>query len=199
MKTILIAIPTDRHIQAETFKSLWDLHVPPGYRVDFQYFHGYVIDQIRNLIAHWATKYDYLFSVDSDIVVPSDALTKMLAADKDVISGLYIQRIPNTHTVEVYMDNDQGGFVHIPYQQLKPINGVVEIAACGMGCALIKSTVFKSIDYPHFVYRSALNHDHTFSEDVFFCQRARQHGFRIWADTTIQCDHIGQTRYKVEQ
>lgn len=199
MKKILVAIPVQEYIEVETFKSLWDLNVPEGYEIDLVIEKSDNIDQIRNLIAHWATKYDYLFSVDSDIVVPSDALTKMLAADKDIISGLYIQRIPNTHTVEVYMDNNQGGFVHIPYQQLKPINGVVEVAACGMGCALIKSTVFKSIDYPHFVYRSALNHDHTFSEDVFFCQRARQHGFRIWADTTIQCDHIGQTRYKVEQ
>ncbi len=31
MKKILIAIPTARYIEAETFKSIYDLEVPEGY------------------------------------------------------------------------------------------------------------------------------------------------------------------------
>jgi FkbM family methyltransferase len=197
-KNILVAIPTNKYIEPETFKSLWDLIVPEGYNLEFQFFYGYQIDQIRNLIAEWGKRYDYLFSLDSDIVLPRDALVKMLAADKDIISGLYIQRVPNTHTVEIFMDTPGGGCANIPYHLLKN-TGVVEVAACGMGCALIKGDVFRKLDYPHFVYNSALDHKDTVSEDVYFCLKARSNGFKVWADTSILCDHKGSTYFKVEE
>lgn len=195
-KRILVAIPTNKYIEPETFKSLWNLTVPEGYELDFQYFYGYQIDQIRNLIADWAKRYDYLLSVDSDIVLPNDALVKMLAADKPIISGLYIQRIPNTHTLEVYMDNNDG-CINIPYDRIEN-RGVVEIAACGMGCALIKSEVFRTLAYPHYVYTSALNHANTVSEDIYFCMKARKAGFSVWADASIKCDHVGSTLFTVD-
>lgn len=196
-KKILVGIPTNKYIEPETLKSLWDLTVPEEYELDFQYFYGYQIDQIRNLIAEWAKRYDYLFSVDSDIVLPKDTLVKMLEADKDIISGLYIQRIPDRHTLEVYMDTPNGGCGNIPYELIKD-RGVVEIAACGMGCSLIKGDVFRKLDYPHFVYKSAIDHKDTVSEDVYFCMKARAAGFKVWADASIMCDHKGSTYFKVE-
>ena len=196
-KRILIAIPTNRYIEPDTMKSIYDLTVPDGYTTELQYFYGYQIDQIRNLIAEWAKHYDYLFSVDSDIVLPRDSLVKMLNADKDIISGLYIQRIPNTHTLEIYKDH-HGGCVNIPYEEIDG-RGIVEIAACGMGCCLLKGEVFRTMDYPHFYYQSAIDHRNTISEDVYFCKKARENGFTVWADGTIRCDHIGQTVFQVKQ
>ena len=198
-KKILVAIPTNKYIEPETFKSIFDLDVPTGYKLDFQYFYGYQIDQIRNLIAEWGKRYDYLLSVDSDIILPKDALVKMLDADKDIVSGLYIQRIPNTHTVEIYMVNQQGGVSNIPSELLFKHNGLVEVAACGFGCCLVKGEVLKKMQYPHFEYKSALNHADTVSEDVYFCIKARENGFEVWADNTILCDHKGNTLYKVNK
>jgi glycosyltransferase involved in cell wall biosynthesis len=196
-KKILAAIPTAKYIEVETFKSLWDLEVPEGYELDFRYSFGYSITQIRNLISEWAKSYDYLFSLDSDIVLPKDTLVKMLAADKDIISGLYIQRIPNTHTLEVYMDTPNGGCTNIPYELIKD-RGVVEIAACGMGAALIKSNVFRTVEYPHFFYKEALTMRDTVSEDVYFCNKARAAGFTVWADASIKCDHKGSNFFTVD-
>lgn len=196
-KKILVAVPTAKYIEVETFKSIFDLDVPDGYKLDFQYFYGYQIDQIRNLIANWAKHYDYLFSVDSDIVLPRDTLKKMIAADKDIISGLYIQRIPGKQTLEVYMDTPGGGCTNIPYSLIEN-RGIVEIAACGMGCALIKSEVFRKMEYPHFYYKSALDHNHTVSEDVYFCLKAKSLGFTVWADPSIKCDHIGATKFSLD-
>ena len=196
VKTILLAIPTNRYIEPETMKSIYNMTVPEGYTVDFQYAYGYQIDQIRNLIAEWTKRYDYLFSVDSDIVLPQDALVKMLSADVDVISGLYIQRITNTHTVELYMDTPSGGMTNIPYEMLKD-RGVVEIAGCGFGACLVKSNVIRTMEYPHFYYTSALEHINTVSEDVYFCKKARDLGFKIWADTSIKCEHIGNHTFKL--
>jgi hypothetical protein len=136
LKKILIAIPTAKYIEVETFKSIYDLLIPEGYSVDFQYFFGYNIAQVRNLISEWVIKgYDYLFAVDSDMVFEKDVLVKMINADKDVISGIYRQRTKN-ETIEIYMDTDNG-MRNATYEELKS-SGIVEISACGFGCVLIK-------------------------------------------------------------
>jgi FkbM family methyltransferase len=197
MKKILIAVPTNKYIETETFKSIYDLIIPEGYTTEFQFFYGYQIDQIRNLIADWAKRYDYLFSVDSDIVLPPDTLEKMLAADRDIISGLYIQRVPGLHVLEVYKDTEYGGVTNILYEELHGL-GITQIASCGFGCCLIKGEVFRAIEYPHFVYTSALDHSYTISEDIYFCKKAREHGFTVWVDPSIKCEHIGKTKFLVK-
>lgn len=192
MKKILIAIPSKNDICAETFKSIYDLEIPQGYETDFQYFYGYQVDQVRNLIADWAKNYDYLFAVDHDMIFPPDTLKKLLSHDKDIVSGLYRQRLP-VQTIEIF----DFMYRHIPIEQL--VNkGLMEVGGCGFGCVLVKSNVFKTIQYPHFVYLSALDHKDTKSEDTYFCRKARDNGFKVWADTSIMCGHIGQTTWTIE-
>ena len=197
-KTILIAIPTAKNIEPDTYKSIYDLIVPDGYETTFQYFYGYNIDQVRNLIADWVVKgYDYLFSVDSDIAFAPDTLSKMLAHDKDVVSGLYIQRKPGQHILEIYEHTPTGGVANMPYGKLKG-RPLVEVAGCGFGCALVKAEVMRKIGYPQFKYYSALSMNDTVSEDVDFCRKARDNGFTIWADPTILCRHTGSFTFNVD-
>ena len=197
-KRILIAIPTAKNIEPETYKSIYDLIVPEGYQTTFQYFYGYNIDQVRNLIADWVVKgYDYLFSVDSDISFAPDTLVKLLAHDKDLVSGLYIQRKPGQHILELYENNNTGGVSNIPYGKIKG-KGLVEIASCGFGCVLVKSQVLKAVGYPQFKYHSAVDHRNTISEDVDFCRKATNKGFCLWADTSIQCNHTGSFTFNVD-
>lgn len=196
-KRILIAVPTNRFVETETMKSIYDLDLPSNVDTEIQFFYGYQIDQIRNLIAEWGRRYDYLFCVDSDIVLPADTLKRFINADRDVISGLYIQRKPGEHILEIYKDNGHGGVSNIPYERLKN-RGIVEVASCGFGCVLVKSEVLRRMEYPHFQYHSALDHANTISEDIYFCLKARSLGFKIWADTDLHCEHIGQTKFLVE-
>jgi len=192
IKTILIAIPTAKYIESETFKSIYDLIIPNGYKVQFQYFHGYNIAQIRNLIADWVIKgFDYLFAVDSDITFSNDTLVKLLSHNKDVVSGLYIQRLPNTHNLELYGPNGR-----INYEDITN-KGLIEISSCGFGCVLVKKEVFVNIGYPQFEYYSAINHKDTISEDTDFCKKAINKGFKIWADTSIKCNHIGEKIFSI--
>lgn len=196
-KRILIGIPTAKNIEPETFKSIYDLEVPDGYEITFQYFYGYNIDQVRNLIADWTVKgFDYLFSVDSDISFPPDTLKKLLVHNKDIVSGLYIQRKPGLHILEIYETNSSGGVTNIDYEKIKN-DRVVEIVGCGFGCVLIKTEVLRSVGYPQFEYHSAIDHRNTVSEDVDFCIKARRKGFTLWADTSILCNHTGSWTFEV--
>ena len=192
MKKILIAIPTNKYIETATMKAIYDLEVPEGYTTELQFFYGYQVDQIRNLIAEWARHYDYLFSVDSDVSFAPDTLKKLLAHNKDMVSGLYIQRKPGQHILELYRNG-----TNIPYQDIEG-RGLVEIDGCGFGCVLINSDVIREMEYPHFVYKSALDHKDTVSEDTYFCLKAKSKGFRVYADTSILCDHHGATVMRVE-
>jgi FkbM family methyltransferase len=192
MKTILIAVPTNKYIEPETMKAIYDLEVPEGYTTEFQFFYGYQIDQIRNLIASWAEHFDYLFAVDSDIVFPKDTLIRMLAHNVPMVSGLYIQRKPGEHILELY----RGGR-NIPYNDIRG-KGLIEVDGCGFGCVLVNSNVIRGIGYPQFVYKSALDHSQTFSEDNYFCMKAIERGFKIYADTNILCEHIGNTKFVVD-
>lgn len=192
-KNILVAVPTNNNITTDTFKSIANLRVPDNYTLRVEYFYGYKIDQVRNLIADWGKKYDYTLCIDSDIVVPEDALIRLLAADKDIVGGIYSQRLPD-RKLEVYYITDSGGFNNIPYWHIKD-KSLVEVGAIGFGCVLIKKRVFDTIPYPHFVYLDALDHKNTISEDIYFCKKARDYGFSTWALADLVLPHIGKEQY----
>ena len=195
VKKILIGIPTARYVETETMKSIYDMIVPEGYETELQFFYGYQIDQIRNLIASWIVNgpYDYLLSIDSDIIFPKDMLIKMLNHDKDLVSGVYRQRLPD-QIIELY-DLKQR---NIPLGDL-PVNELIEIGGCGFGCVLVKKEVFVNIGYPQFEYHSALDHRNTFSEDNDFCKKATDLGHRLFADTSIMCGHKGTHIFEIQR
>jgi glycosyltransferase involved in cell wall biosynthesis len=192
-KSVLIAVPTNKYIEPETFKSIFDLYVPQTHSTVFQHFYGYRVDQVRNLIADFAIKngFDYLFSVDSDIILPPDALDLMLKADKDVISGAYVQRIDGEKNLELYWSDRR-----VYLSEIDRVNGSpFMIHSCGFGCALVKTSVLKQVGYPQFTYHPALTIEDTVSEDTDFCNKARNKGYHIWAHPKVVADHKGSTLF----
>jgi FkbM family methyltransferase len=193
MKKILIAIPTARYIEADTFKSIYDLHIPEGYDVHYQHFYGYRVDQVRNLICDWVVRgFDYLFSVDHDVTFPPDTLTKLLSHDKDLVAGVYRQRL-EPQAIEIFDLNQRRMSIEDIYDK-----GLVQIGGCGFGCVLVKKSVIATIGYPQFEYHVALDHANTISEDTDFCKKAMHKGFQLWCDPSILCGHIGSTTMRVK-
>jgi len=191
-KKVLIAIPTARYIEPETFKCIYDQIIPEGVEVDFQYFYGYRVDQVRNLISDWVVKgYDYLFAVDHDITFSANTLSRMLSADKDLVSGIYVQRNHKQKILEVYNENGRISIENLPD------NSLFKITACGFGCVLVKKEVFVKIGHPQFEYHVALDHKNTVSEDHDFCAKAIACGFKLYADSSIKCGHIGSIKHEV--
>lgn len=196
-KSILIGIPCSKYIEAETFESLYNMEIPKGYTTEFQYFYGYNIAQVRNLMADTAIrrKFEYMLWIDSDIIVPKDALMKLVGHEKECVAGVYIQRRPDIEVPEVYIREGEG----VRNASLMEIgqNGLVEVAACGFGCMLTKTEVLKKIGYPQFEYKNSLDHTYTISEDVDFCRKAANNGASIFVDTSVKCGHVGQKIYKI--
>lgn len=193
MKKILIAIPTARYIEADTFKSIYDLEIPEGYETTFQTFYGYRVDQVRNLIADWVVRgFDYLFSVDHDITFAPDTLKKLLSHEKDMVCGIYRQRL-EPQRLEVYDLHQHRMSMEQLYNK-----GLVQIGGCGFGCVLVHRNVLEAVGYPQFEYHPALDHNNTVSEDNDFCKKATSAGYSMWCDPSILCGHIGSTTMYVE-
>ena len=85
-KRILVAIPTAKYIEVETFKSLWDLEVPEDVELDFQYFYGYSRTQILNLVCEWGKSYDAILLVDKNIILDKSTPFECIKKDVDLVS-----------------------------------------------------------------------------------------------------------------
>jgi len=192
MRSVLIAIPTARYIEPETFKSIYDLTVPDNVEINFRYYTGYQIDHIRNNIAKSAKHYDYLFAVDSDMTFSSDTLTRLLAHDVDLVSGVYVKKRLDPVEYELYRKDEQGKLhCFTPDSQ-----ELFEVDACGFGCVLIKTSVFDRIDIPYFYNTSYDLETLPISEDLYFCKKLRYAGIKMWADPLVACGHIGSYTYR---
>jgi 2-polyprenyl-3-methyl-5-hydroxy-6-metoxy-1,4-benzoquinol methylase len=192
-RSILIAIPTAKNIETDTFKSIYRLKKPDGYRVDFECFYGYNIDQVRNLMAHYTinNRYDYIYFVDSDMILPEDSLIKLLSHNKGIVSGLYIQRRLEAKIPEMYRRRPNGGVTNLSMDELED-NTLMEIESCGFGGVLIKREVLEKVGYPYFFYKHSIDFKDTVSEDVYFCLKAESKGYKTYLDTSLKYNHISR-------
>ena len=88
--SVLISVPTYETISTETYKSLWELDTG-GHEAYFEAVKGYDCALARIKMCEKALEYgaDWLLMVDSDTVLPHDALANMLELDADVVLGYY--------------------------------------------------------------------------------------------------------------
>jgi len=124
--------------------------------------------------------YDALLFVDSDMVCPVDLLVRLVEADKDIVSGLAFKRSP-PYDPCIFSKCERGDtqFWH-NYPK-----GLIEIQGVGMACTLIKRKVFEAVPQPWFFPEPNIG------EDLAFCIRAREAGYKIYCDTNLICGHVG--------
>lgn len=191
MKT-LIAIPSARYIETECFVSLFSMEKEG----DIQLFipDSYSVDVARNIIAKSAIDdgFDYILWIDSDIIVPTDALTRLLSHDKDFVAGVYSYKLlGNKDVVAKRFIGEE--YEDIKIKEIQETNGLIDIDAVGFGCVLTKVSMFGKIPYPWFVYTQEMG------EDVYFCGKAKNAGYELHLDTDIICGHKGTVNYDIKK
>lgn len=159
------------------------------------------VDNARNEIVKVFLESDctHLFFIDSDTIPPLNALRLMLAYDKDIITALtpIIKYDENRK-------NDSGGFypqwnvVTLNDEVIKEDIGLQEVKTAGSSCIMIKREVFEKIPKPwyRFLYEDDNGKETQISEDVLFCIKAANAGFKVWCDTTMKCGHAKQTIWR---
>jgi len=133
--------------------------------------------------------------IDSDIVFTPGQFQALLDYDKDIISGLYMMTGGKYFATVKNWDTEHfkkhGSFEFITEKHVQEMNGLTEVAYTGLGFMLVKRDVFESLEYPWFkpLDQKIGNAVDFTSEDVGFCLRVREKGYKVLIDPKIRVGH----------
>ncbi len=175
-------------------------------------------DAARNYIFEIAIRMqvDYVFFADDDGVLPADTLVKLIEDDKDIVGAPMMTRNVRDNgqhalcvfeKFDFYIGDGKTINKYRSRQGFDNSKGYLQTAdGIGAACMLIKKSVFEALwtkhngrpfEFIHEVHQTA-EHGVTLrniSEDMCFCERAKDEGFEIWVDTRIRPVHLGKPKF----
>ena len=137
----------------------------------------------------------HILFIDSDMRFPQDMISRLLEHDVDIVAtNCARRRIPTGPTAQIYKDNGDRELVW----SMPDSTGLQEVGSVGMGVMLIKAEVFKALSEPWYETPWRTDKRGYIGEDVFFCNKARAAGFKIWIDHDVskEIGHIGTFEFK---
>jgi hypothetical protein len=129
------------------------------------------------------TDANYILMVEEDNVIPNGGIKAMLNLMRHTNAGI------------VCIDYGVNG-----YSCTAKERRTKEILWCGLGCTLVRRSVFDDIAYPYFRSDQSLrlndwkwvpNHDPYGQQDIWFCMKAREKGWYIAQVPGMQSVHLG--------
>ena len=196
----LIAVPCMDTVPTEFMESMVHLREPEG--TQLAVVKNTLIYNARNTIIQNAVKLDFdrVLWLDSDMVFEPDLLLRMiddLDLGIDYVAGLYYQRKLPTHPVvykEIHWKVADDGWVDTGYQFFEPHpkDKLFEIAGSGFGCVMTSMDLLKRMVE---VYGAPFSPLMGMGEDLTFCHRVKEQGFKMYCDPRIKLGHVGKFIY----
>lgn len=189
---IMTAVPCGNTVSPRCMEALFRVaaRVRKWCRLDVRFFQGYSCDMARNKAASAFLEggADYLWFVDSDMILAEDSLVRLVNMGAEIASGVYFRKEAGERKAEVCrLEGDRTVF----YTETELPAGVFEAAGVGFGCVLISRSAMECcMDASNgrpFMY----NHDPVISEDLWFCNIARRLGYRVMVDGGLRLGHEG--------
>lgn len=191
---ILIAVPCMDTVPAPFAQSLAMLKKPEDADCSLAMQMGSLIYTSRNDLAQRAIQMeaDYVFWLDSDMVFEPDILIRMLKTirenDLDILTGLYFRRVrPYSPVLFDKLDIRRNICSWSEFKEIP--EGIFEVGGCGFGCVLMDTSVFLSVQSKHGNCFAPIANN---GEDIAFCWRARDCGYKIFCDPSVICGHVGK-------
>jgi hypothetical protein len=159
-------------------EAMHQVRVPPGTVV--RYVAGPLISVNRNRAVD-EMEGGWIWFVDDDNVPRPDTLERLLAHEVDIVQPLVMCRHDLTRPACLSdLDGRLGSLAMGP--------GLKKVAAVGTGGMLVRRRVFETVPPDWFRFIQEFNRVQ--GEDVYFCRRAREHGFDVWCDFDTPMGHI---------
>ena len=156
---------------------------------------------------------EWLLMLDADATFPPDLIERFLAdadpTERPIVGALaHLVRIKQGEIIIDNYGSAKREIVPTMYKQERGPNGewlgyreieqygrgLIEVDATGAHCLLVHHTVFEAIpegDHPHRWFRESLIAPGILAgEDITFCLQARDAGYPIFVDTTIESGHV---------
>ena len=123
-----------------------------------------------------------------DDTVPTPEILEMLAANLDIVTGVYCSNKPRGIEPEVLGTHPKSGLAMD--MDLKDVKGIVEVGYLPGGCLYISRKAATEIPKPLFKFEYNDRGLMTLSEDYYFSRVAKAAGFKLYCDTRVLCQHI---------
>jgi len=178
-KQLLIAVPHPGFIHHRFWMDTLFLAKPPG--TEFvEVVRTSAIHDARNLVVRKALEgnFKYLLFIDSDMRIPPGAIFKLMSYGKPVTAGYFFSRSGN-HFPCAFTETKDREYVSL----FEPNSGLKEVDAVGMAFTLIETHVLKQLKDPWFEWGK-------YGEDIGFCRKVRDLGYKIFVDTDLVIRHI---------
>lgn len=186
---LLVAIPSRGMVSCEFVSSLLSQGDPLNMSIQYRFEIGGEVGESRNKLVAHALKIgaEYILFVDDDVILPTSCFNKLVYwANKghEIVSGVYYSKqIPPQPLI--FKGRGNG------YVGNWKVGDVIEDAdGIGMGITLIKTDVFKKIPKPWF--KSVVGKI-SVDESLYFCDKLKENGYKIFIDTSIQGIHFDST------
>lgn len=195
---ILLSVPTFGMVHSEFAKSMHFMALPAN--TSMVWYTPKVLGRswlpvadARNMTVQVARhhKAKYILFRDDDVVDPrGDGVLRLYQHNVDIAGGFYCMKRMPTEPL-IYGTDIKG-----PMLDWKP-GDVMKVGAIGMGFCLIKTSVFDKIPEPWFKTSQfpdpkdpQTEKATRFTEDFYFCMKAREAGLDVWCDTSVSCYHV---------
>jgi hypothetical protein len=131
---------------------------------------------------------DYMLWLDSDIVFPATTAVRLLAHNEPVVAANYVRRQFPCKGVAYETIGDWEN--PLPFEVY---DDLVEVEGIGMGCMLIKTSIFKEMSKPWFEFQWTPSSNDFLGEDMYLCQKIAAAGYSIKVDTQLsqELKHLG--------
>lgn len=196
---VLVASPVKRSmLYKESVDSVLALNWPDGIQVDVVFLvdgdkksrwenQCRKLNQARRMALDGG--YDALTTVDSDIIVPEDALQRLSAVGADVVYGLIVQRIPPYHWNATVKMRPTGEAVFLTEDKEAARAGwgkVIECEGHGQAISFVRRSVLEVISYQ-------VPCPEKWAADWYFSFDCQRLGIKQVIDLGVVCGHIIQT------
>lgn len=186
---LLIGIPTLDFVHVEFMRCLTALLMrlkDDGIEFDLDIESGTLVYFARERIAHKAINehYTHVLWLDSDMVFKPSILDDLMFSGKDFVTGIYHARRKGYASCIFKTINLDEGIERFD----KYPNETFQIQGCGFGCVLTSAEVLSSVCL-HF--GTCFTPLPSLGEDIAFCKRAQDLGYKLWCEPSVVCGHIG--------
>ena len=189
MNRVLIGFPSGTSIPIPTFGSLTNAVRldPPDISENYNVRGTNAVTARNNIIwKMYQGNFTHVFFADSDMVFPAGTLQKLLNHDVDIVGGYYVRKRNEFLPTAFKLGKRPAGL-----WETEHVNEFKEVEAIGTGCLLVKRIVFDKVGSPWFEYRwTGEATGKMVTEDMVFCEKAKERGFKIYCDGTIKCGHV---------
>jgi GT2 family glycosyltransferase len=138
----------------------------------------------RNKLREYFLKndYDYLLSLEQDVVPPKNVIERLMKHKKEICSGLYFKEKGGELIPIMYVHHKDDFAKLLRFEEI-PENKLVEVITSGLGCVLISRKVMEKVKFRY-------EKDSKPWDDVWFCEDAREKDFKVYVDTSVRCKHF---------